>query len=179
MKKNPLLLVEVVLIPSLGLLQGAETPEKETKLEFRLVVDQPVPETEALPLKEKSGSLENPKTLITRKAADFGREDLKSVKTVISKNVTVDPSGKESSTESNDIAVTLIKAAGIRMEEWSKDHLGKRVAIVLDGQILLAPTIQSPLGAQFHITGNYSASEAKAIVEKLTPKKMSLPKPPQ
>ena len=179
MKKIPLLLVGLSFIPNLGLLQAAETPESQPKLEFRLVVEQSGAETEALQLKGKLGSMEKEKTLFTRKAADFGGEDLKSVTTVSSKNSKIDPTGKGLVTESTAIAVTLSKSAGERMGVWSKGHLGERLAIVLDGQILMAPTVQSPLGAHFMIEGNFSSSEAKAIVKKLTTKKPSQPTPTQ
>jgi preprotein translocase subunit SecD len=44
------------------------------------------------------------------------------------------------------------------------DHMGKPVAILLDGQVVVAPTLRSPIGASAVIDGNYTKAQAERIV---------------
>jgi len=48
-------------------------------------------------------------------------------------------------------------------DQVTGSNIGKRLAIVLDGNIYSAPTIQSRIGADGVITGNYSEEEAKDL----------------
>lgn len=51
-----------------------------------------------------------------------------------------------------------------RFGDYTRDHVGEIFAIVLDGEIISAPTIQTPItGGNGRITGNFSAGEAQRI----------------
>ena len=50
------------------------------------------------------------------------------------------------------------------MRAATANHIGKHVAILLDGQVVMAPVIRSPIGAAAEITGNYTKSQAERIV---------------
>lgn len=52
--------------------------------------------------------------------------------------------------------------------ELTKRDIGKQIAILLDGQIISAPTVQAEIpNGQAVITGNYTLAEAKALVSRL------------
>lgn len=67
------------------------------------------------------------------------------------------------------LTVELSTAGGQKMYELTKKmRLGvDRLAIVLDGKVLSAPTVQSAIGARFEISGMNSAAEAKNIATAL------------
>ncbi len=47
-------------------------------------------------------------------------------------------------------------------------NIGKRLAIVIDGQLIIAPTIQSPItGGKGQITGDFTGQEAKDLAAKI------------
>ena len=51
-----------------------------------------------------------------------------------------------------------------RFGNYTREHIGELFAIVLDGEIISAPTIQSPItGGSGRITGNFSPQEATRI----------------
>ena len=57
------------------------------------------------------------------------------------------------------------KAAGAeKMRAATGSHIGKLVAILLDGQVVMAPVLRSPIGASARITGNFTRTQAERIV---------------
>ena len=52
-----------------------------------------------------------------------------------------------------------------KMRAATQDHLGKILAILLDGQVVMAPVLRSPIGASAMITGNLTKSQAERIVK--------------
>ena len=58
------------------------------------------------------------------------------------------------------------KATGAeKMRAATQDHLGKILAILLDGQVVMAPVLRSPIEASAMITGNLTKSQAERIVK--------------
>jgi preprotein translocase subunit SecD len=47
--------------------------------------------------------------------------------------------------------------------DFTEAHLGQPMALVLDGEVIIAPSVQSPIVGQFSIMGNFSASEAQDV----------------
>ena len=59
------------------------------------------------------------------------------------------------------VAFTLDRLGSQRFGKSTIENVGKRIAIVLDGKMISAPTIQEPItGGSGHITGNFSFQEA-------------------
>lgn len=57
------------------------------------------------------------------------------------------------------------KASGAaKMRAATGNHLGKLLAILLDGQVVMAPVLRSPIGASARITGNFTQPQAERIV---------------
>ena len=59
----------------------------------------------------------------------------------------------------------MMPAAGAaRMLRATQGHIGRPVAILLDGDVVMAPVVKSPISASAMITGDYSRAEAERIV---------------
>lgn len=58
------------------------------------------------------------------------------------------------------------KASGAeKMLTATGNHIGKPVAILLDGQVVMAPVVRSPIGASAVVTGNFTRAQAERIVK--------------
>jgi preprotein translocase subunit SecD len=58
-----------------------------------------------------------------------------------------------------------LKASGAeKMRAVTGNHIGKLLAILLDGQVVMAPVLRSPIGASARITGNFTRAQAERIV---------------
>jgi len=51
----------------------------------------------------------------------------------------------------------------IKLEKLTSDNYNERLAIVLDGQVISAPTIKERIGPSAQITGDFSRREARSI----------------
>lgn len=61
------------------------------------------------------------------------------------------------------------------MRAFSGSHIGEALAIVLDGQVISAPVINSELAEYGVITGNYTQNEAEALAASLRAGALPLP----
>ena len=68
------------------------------------------------------------------------------------------------------IDVRLSPAAGERMRKETRAHLGGLLAILIDGQVIRAPTIRAPIGDSARIEGEFSEDEARRIARSLAGK---------
>ncbi len=62
-----------------------------------------------------------------------------------------------------NIQVELLEEFENQMRALTKAQLGKPLAIVVDGEVISAPTIQAEFGGNFQITGNFTEVEAVAL----------------
>ena len=61
------------------------------------------------------------------------------------------------------------KASGAeKMRAATANHIGTLLAILLDGQVVMAPVLRSPIGASARITGNFTQAQAERIVRGIT-----------
>jgi hypothetical protein len=65
------------------------------------------------------------------------------------------------------IAVEFTPEGAEKMRHATAAHVGRPVAILIDGNVVMAPVVRSPIGASAVITGNYSQAEAERIVNGL------------
>jgi preprotein translocase subunit SecD len=61
----------------------------------------------------------------------------------------------------------LTPTAGARFRDYTAAHIGKIAAIVLDGKVISAPTIQSMIAGEGEITGSFTKESAKDLALKL------------
>jgi hypothetical protein len=50
-----------------------------------------------------------------------------------------------------------------KMRTATENHIGKHMAILLDGQVVAIPVLRTPIGASARITGNFTRSQAEKI----------------
>jgi|SRR5208282_958304 preprotein translocase subunit SecD len=68
----------------------------------------------------------------------------------------------------SQIDFSLTPDGTARFAEITGQNIGKRLAIVIDGQLITAPTIQSAItGGKGQITGNFTEQEAKDLAAKI------------
>lgn len=62
-------------------------------------------------------------------------------------------------------------ADGRTFGDWTGEHIGERMAMVADDEVLMAPQIQSAIpGGEVQISANYTQKEARALLDKITGK---------
>lgn len=66
------------------------------------------------------------------------------------------------------VSVTFSDSASARMLNGTSTHLGRPVAIVLDGEVISAPTLRAPISSSAVISG-ITADSAKALAARLAP----------
>jgi preprotein translocase subunit SecD len=67
------------------------------------------------------------------------------------------------------ISILFTDQAAARLRAVTERNLQKRIAILIDGSILIAPVIQEPIGEQAAIEHGYSKEEAIALTRKIAP----------
>jgi bla regulator protein blaR1 len=130
-------------LPALGLQGGP------TSLEIRLAELQPGPGLREAALDSGQRIYMRPEAVVT--GADVTRADI------------VDAGGRYS------ISVAFGVAASNRLAEATQVHLGKPIAIVLDGKVIAAPTVRSMIRGSAVITGDFTRTDAERIASGLRP----------
>jgi len=69
-----------------------------------------------------------------------------------------------STPSSFNIGVQLNAAGAEKMRRATAGHVGRPMAILIDGEVVMAPTLRDPIGESALISGNYSQAEAERIV---------------
>jgi protein-export membrane protein SecD len=65
------------------------------------------------------------------------------------------------------VRVVFSPEAGERFRRFTAAHVGDRLAIVLDGEVVSAPSIQGEIGREALISGEFSAEEAEDLALRL------------
>lgn len=53
--------------------------------------------------------------------------------------------------------------------DWTTEHIGEQAAMVIEGEVLFAPSIQSAiLDGKVQISGNYTQTEAQDLLDRIT-----------
>jgi hypothetical protein len=63
------------------------------------------------------------------------------------------------------VSIEFNAAGAEKMRATTGKHIGRPVAIILDGQVVLAPVLRSRIGAAAMLSGNYSRAQAERIVK--------------
>jgi preprotein translocase subunit SecD len=61
------------------------------------------------------------------------------------------------------VGVRLLPDGASRMHQATASHVGRPVAILLDGVVVMAPTVRSPIDDMAVITGDFTRDEAERI----------------
>ncbi|MBD3272958.1 protein translocase subunit SecD [Candidatus Dependentiae bacterium] len=156
-------------------LPGVDDPErvksvitKTAKLDFKIV--EKVARSKQELLDDFDGELPSDKVIVMgkKRSGEFGEEESGSAYLV---SAYPDLTGEHitdariSYDNYNRVAVSFkLDGAGARQfKELTGNNIGKSLAIIIDNVVYSAPTIQSAIGSQGQITGNFSAEEAKDL----------------
>jgi hypothetical protein len=63
------------------------------------------------------------------------------------------------------IAVELLSSGAERMRRATEAHVGRPMAVLVDGRVVMAPVVRSPITGSAVITGNFTRAEAERIAE--------------
>jgi preprotein translocase subunit SecD len=67
------------------------------------------------------------------------------------------------------IAITFSDDARKRFAEFTRQNIGKRLAIIIDGQICSAPKIMAEIaGGKAEVSGSFTEQEARDLAKKIT-----------
>jgi SecD-like export protein len=61
------------------------------------------------------------------------------------------------------VEITLSQNGAEKMSRATQEHLGRPVAIVIDGKVVAAPTVRARIGTSAVISGNFTRAEANRI----------------
>ena len=63
-----------------------------------------------------------------------------------------------------DVAIAFTTAGASKVLLATQGHVGRPAAILIDGQVVMAPVVRAPISASSLITGNFPRAEAERIV---------------
>jgi hypothetical protein len=63
------------------------------------------------------------------------------------------------------VAIEFNPSGAEKMRAATANHIGKPIAILLDGQVVMAPVLRTLIGASARITGNFTRTQAERIVK--------------
>jgi hypothetical protein len=66
--------------------------------------------------------------------------------------------------EAYTIGIEFSKAGATKMREATEKHIGKPMAILLDGQVVMAPVLHGPIDTSAVIEGGFTEAEAEKVV---------------
>jgi hypothetical protein len=143
----------------LALTLTAAEPSKPAKFEVRLVLDSASPDSEHLTCTHQltaPGQTVEEKLHVQKKAL-LDRSGLKSA--VVQKSPV---------TGASEILVTFTDRGAKRFAEVTRDHVGQRLAIVIDGKVYSAPKVMTEIpGGKAVISGSFSEQEAAQLAARL------------
>src|SRR5262245_5910383 len=64
-----------------------------------------------------------------------------------------------------NVGVKLLPAGADRMRQATAMHVGRPVAILIDGSVVMAPVVRTPIGDSAAITGKFTRAEAQRIAD--------------
>lgn len=64
-----------------------------------------------------------------------------------------------------NVGVQLLPSGADRMKQATAMHVGRLVAILIDGNVAMAPVVRSPIGDSAVVTGTFTRAEAERIAE--------------
>jgi hypothetical protein len=64
-----------------------------------------------------------------------------------------------------DVSITFKQSGAEKMRAATTNHIGKPMAILLDGRVVMAPVLRSPIDAAAMISGSFTKAEAQRIVK--------------
>jgi preprotein translocase subunit SecD len=134
----------------LKIVEGAPSPSKEA-----LMVNGQVPDgMEIVPGAGSAGDASTVYYMVKRVAAVTG-QDLRSARASVDEN------------NRPAVSFTLSNEGGRKFGKVSGENIGRQLAIILDGRVQSAPTLESRINAEGRITGSFTPEEVNDLSLKL------------
>ena len=125
--------------------------------QFRLVLNAPSAKADPMTVVQQGADAKAAQTLYIQKKVLLDQTDLMSASVI-----TNQPAGKPR------IQITFTDAGAKRFAKVTRQNIGKRLAIIIDGRLYSAPMIKSEIrGGQAEISGNFSEPEAQDLATKI------------
>ena len=125
--------------------------------QFRLVLNAPSAKADPMTIVQQGADAKAAQTLYIQKKVLLDQTDLMSASVI-----TNQPAGKPR------IQITFTDAGAKRFAKVTRQNIGKRLAIIIDGRLYSAPMIKSEIrGGQAEISGNFSEPEANNLAAKI------------
>lgn len=109
-----------------------------------------------------------PKNPLTQKDDEGRKEELVFRRNPVVGGAHITTATPRMSEDGWQIDVMLDAAGGSMMQGFTAEHVGDRMAIILDGRMVSAPVVKGQFGGRFQITGNFTRDEAKNLSTILT-----------
>ena len=68
-----------------------------------------------------------------------------------------------------EVAVTFTKHGASRLAEATAKNIKERIALIVDGRVLMAPTILSPFSSVAQLAGNFTKDDAEQLASRISP----------
>ena len=68
------------------------------------------------------------------------------------------------------VELSFTKDGGKKMAKMTGDHIGKSLAILIDGKVIMAPRINDPISDHAMIDGRFTNEEASKLIERINGK---------
>ena len=97
--------------------------------------------------------------------ADSGRMIYLHPETIVTNDDIAQSWATEDGPDRFGVSVELLEAGAQRMRQATAAHIGRPVAILIDGQVVMAPVVRSAIGNSAMITGHFTRAEAARIAD--------------
>lgn len=103
--------------------------------------------------------------LIVAQVADSGRMIYLHPETIVTNDDIAQSWATDDGPDRFGVSVELLEAGAQRMRQATAAHIGRPVAILIDGQVVMAPVVRSAIGNSAMITGNFTRADAARIAD--------------
>jgi hypothetical protein len=103
--------------------------------------------------------------LVVAQVPDSGRVIYLHPEMVVSNDDIAQSWVSQDDTDRFNVAVQLLPSGADRMRQATAMHVGRPVAVLIDGSVVMAPVVRSPIGDSAVITGNFTRAEAERIAD--------------
>ncbi|MGE0444084.1 MAG: hypothetical protein AB7P99_02565 [Vicinamibacterales bacterium] len=68
------------------------------------------------------------------------------------------------------INVEFLASGAEKMRRATAAHIGRPMAVLIDGRVVMAPTLRSPISSSARISGSFTPEEAQRIADGISPR---------
>lgn len=154
--RTRLLLVAALSLAAVGValgyqiwLHGTPAVLAAVRFEVRLAEDRPIP------------------GLVVGQVVDSGRVIYLHPEIVVSNEDIAQSWVVQDGPDRFGVSVQFLQAGAERMRQATATHVGRPMAILIDGAVVMAPVVRSPISDSAVITGNFTQAEAERISDGL------------